>query len=350
MDKFKEKYEVERLVASGAFSPVYLSREKKTGTPCAVKFIRNVATNSPVPTPRVQEHYFKNESKILKLIQNNPHPYICNIKELLEDDEGMLVVQEFVSNGTLFEWVSRVEHKKNREEKVRKMFWKILCAVDHLHNNLWIVHRDIKLENIMLDNNKDPKVIDFNLSTRWSKDKVISTEFCGSLLYCPPELLRKKSYSGPPQDVWSLGVLLYVMLFSIFPFGPEEKREEELGREESTNGKGKETQLFLFEEEEEGEEEETQKKREQERQETKEEIIKKIIEGKFSVPSSSSLVINILRSVLVVNPRKRPTITELKAHPWFERERREEERGRRGSWMGTKEKLNWKMEKKRSIL
>jgi len=336
MEEFKAKYEVERMVASGAFNSIYLARDKTNDSLRAVKYVRKTFLGNKNSSPQLHEQrYFKNELKVLKTIKNNPHPNICKVKELYEDEEGLLVVQEYLGKGTLFDWISRIEHKKNREEKVRKMFWKILKAVDHLHNNLWIVHRDLKLENIMLDWNKEPKIVDFNLSTCWSKEKLISTEFCGSLLYCPPELLLKKSYRGPPQDIWSLGVLLYVMLFSTFPFTIE---EEEIKREEEGKIDADENFLLLFEEEEEEEKKREEKrkeeiqKREQERQETLIEIKKKIIERKFTIPSSSSpspLVVNLLCSLLQNHPKKRPTIIELKAHPWFERERREEERGKR---------------------
>eukprot|EP01097_Dermamoeba_algensis_P006885 TRINITY_DN4299_c0_g1_i1.p1 TRINITY_DN4299_c0_g1~~TRINITY_DN4299_c0_g1_i1.p1 ORF type:complete len:346 (-),score=85.27 TRINITY_DN4299_c0_g1_i1:61-1098(-) len=316
MEEFKQKYEVERLLANGTSCSVYLVKDRKKGHHCVAKYMQKSLTSSPAYSS--QERRFKNQTKILKTIQNNTHSNICKIKEFIEDEASLLVVQDYVGGGTLLEWVCRNAHKKNREEKVRKMFWKILTAVDFLHNNLWIIHRDLKLENILLDKNKEPKLIDFNLSASWSKEKLIHSEFCGSLLYCAPEILKKKPYRGPEQDIWSLGVVLYVLLYTYFPFHPDEEEEEEVEENEAT--------LFPFEEETE-EIEALKKEKEQQKMEIRVEVAKKIIEGQFHTPSTiSASAINLIRSILLPNPKKRPSIAEIKAHPWFERERSEEKR------------------------
>jgi serine/threonine protein kinase len=315
MEEFKLKYEVERLLANGTFCSVFLVKERKKHQHHVVKYVQKLSSSSPACSS-LQERSHKNHVKVLKKLQNYPHPNVCKIKEVFEDDASLLVVQEHVNGGTLLDWVCRSEHKKNREEKARKIFWKLLDAVEFLHNGLWIIHRDLKLENVLLDRNKEPKVIDFNLSTSWSKEKLINTEFCGSLLYCPPEILKKKPYRGPAQDVWSLGVLLYVLLYATFPFQPEEDETEE--NEENPL-------LFPFEDEEGAD----VHKKDQQKQELRVEIAKKIIEGKFSTPATiSAPAINLLRSILVANPKRRPSINEIKAHPWFDSLRVEEKRVR----------------------
>lgn len=338
MEEFKLKYEVERLLSHGSFCPVYLVRDRKKQNHYAVKYVQKISSASSPAYSSLKERSYKNETKILKKLQNSPHPNICQIKEVIEDESCLLIVQEYASGGTLLDWVCRSEQKKNREEKIRKFFWKLLNAVDFLHNNLWIVHRDIKLDNVLLDQNKEPKLIDFNLSSSWSKEKLISTEFCGSLLYCPPEILLKKPYRGPAQDIWSLGVLLYVMLYTIFPFQPD---EEDVDSDREEIGP-----LFPFDEE--TEENEDVQKRDQ--VELRTEIAKKILDGKFTTPSTiSAHAINLLRLILVVNPKKRPSISEIKSHPWFERERSEERRFLRSPTHLNKEKERREKERKRDF-
>eukprot|EP01097_Dermamoeba_algensis_P005648 TRINITY_DN3584_c0_g2_i1.p1 TRINITY_DN3584_c0_g2~~TRINITY_DN3584_c0_g2_i1.p1 ORF type:complete len:312 (-),score=63.65 TRINITY_DN3584_c0_g2_i1:781-1716(-) len=108
--------------------------------------------------------------------------------------------------------------------KPKKIFWSVANAVQHLHS-LGVVHRDIKLENICVGRDGETKLVDFNLCTTWSPEKKLKT-YCGSLCYCAPEICLAQPYTGPEVDVWSLGVLLYVLLFCRFPFDPCVERPE----------------------------------------------------------------------------------------------------------------------------
>ena len=88
--------------------------------------------------------------------------------------------------------------------------------MDYCHNKC-IAHRDIKLENILLDDDNNLKIIDFGFSTCIPNDKKVKM-FCGTPSYMAPEIVSKKEYCGPPADIWALGVLLFALLCGTFPF------------------------------------------------------------------------------------------------------------------------------------
>ena len=96
------------------------------------------------------------------------------------------------------------------------MFKAIVSAIAYCHSKQ-ICHRDIKLENILLDEQGNPKLIDFGFSTCIPNDKKVKI-FCGTPSYMSPEIVQKIEYNGPPADVWALGVLLYALLTGTFPF------------------------------------------------------------------------------------------------------------------------------------
>lgn len=106
--------------------------------------------------------------------------------------------------------------RRLEEEEARTLFRQIVEAIDYLHKKN-IAHRDIKLENILLDESHKIKIIDFGFSVVTQKDKLLNI-YCGTPSYMSPELAMKKDYQGWHADVWALGVLLYVFLCGKFPF------------------------------------------------------------------------------------------------------------------------------------
>ena len=107
-------------------------------------------------------------------------------------------------------------NNKITEEKSRQFFRQIICAIYHLHK-LGIVHRDLKTENILLDENQNIKIIDFGFSNLYSMGHYLNT-YCGSPNYASPELLLRKKYIGPEVDIWSAGVVLYTIMVGKTPF------------------------------------------------------------------------------------------------------------------------------------
>lgn len=134
------------------------------------------------------------------------------------------VVMEYVGSQSLHQYLKSKPDRRLEESEAKRMFKQVISAVNYMHQKS-IVHRDIKLENILLDDsNTNIKLIDFGFSIYIPSDKKLSI-FCGTPQYMSPEIVAKKEYYGPPADVWATGILLYIMLVGQFPFkAPDEKK------------------------------------------------------------------------------------------------------------------------------
>ena len=121
------------------------------------------------------------------------------------------------AGGELFDYL--VKHGKMAETKARRFFQQIVCAVEYCHRHK-IVHRDLKPENLLLDENLNVKIADFGLSNIMTDGNFLKTS-CGSPNYAAPEVISGKLYAGPEVDVWSCGVILYVLLVGRLPFDDE---------------------------------------------------------------------------------------------------------------------------------
>ena len=121
---------------------------------------------------------------------------------------------EYVNGGQMLDYI--ISHGKLKEKQARKFARQIASALDYCHRNS-IVHRDLKIENILISKNGDIKIIDFGLSNLFSPQYHLKT-FCGSLYFAAPELLQAKQYTGPEVDIWSFGIVLYVLVCGKVPF------------------------------------------------------------------------------------------------------------------------------------
>jgi serine/threonine protein kinase KIN1/2 len=121
---------------------------------------------------------------------------------------------EFVNGGQMLDYI--ISHGRLKEKNARKFARQIASALDYCHRNS-IVHRDLKIENILISKTGDIKIIDFGLSNLFSPRDHLKT-FCGSLYFAAPELLQAKQYTGPEVDIWSFGVVLYVLVCGKVPF------------------------------------------------------------------------------------------------------------------------------------
>lgn len=142
------------------------------------------------------------------------HPYICGLKDVLKTNNHWYMLFEYVNGGQMLDYI--ISHGRLKEKHARKFARQIASALDYCHKNS-IVHRDLKIENILISKTGDIKIIDFGLSNLYAPGSLLKT-FCGSLYFAAPELLQAQPYDGPEVDVWSFGIVLYVLVCGKVPF------------------------------------------------------------------------------------------------------------------------------------
>ncbi|GIX61071.1 histone kinase SNF1, putative [Babesia caballi] len=146
------------------------------------------------------------------------HPNVIYVHELIDTPTTVFIVMEYVEGGELFDYIS--QRSRLSEKEAIRMMRQVLSAVDFCHNKM-ICHRDIKPENILLDSNMNIKLGDFGLSNFMREGECLRTP-CGSPNYASPEVICGKSYSGPEIDIWSCGIIFYVLLCGCLPFDDDE--------------------------------------------------------------------------------------------------------------------------------
>ncbi|KAF8115834.1 hypothetical protein N665_0025s0281 [Sinapis alba] len=206
------KYEMGRLLGKGTFAKVYYGKEITSGECVAIKVINK---DHVLKRPGMMEQ-IKREISIMKLVR---HPNIVELKEVMATKTKIFFVMEFVRGGELFDKISK---GKLQEDAARRYFQQLISAVDYCHSR-GVSHRDLKPENLLLDENGDLKISDFGLSAlpeQILQDGLLHTQ-CGTPAYVAPEVLRKKGYDGAKADIWSCGVVLYVLLAGCLPFQDE---------------------------------------------------------------------------------------------------------------------------------
>ncbi|TYI80051.1 hypothetical protein E1A91_D05G064400v1 [Gossypium mustelinum] len=205
------KYEMGRLLGKGTFAKVYYAKELKSGESVAIKVINKAEVKKEGMMEQI-----KREISVTRLVR---HPNVVELKEAMATKTKIFFVMEYVRGGELF---AKVFKGKLKEEAARKYFQQLISAVDFCHSR-GVSHRDLKPENLLLDENEDLKISDFGLSAlpeQLRNDGLLHTQ-CGTPAYVAPEVLRKKGYDGSKADIWSCGVILYVLLAGFLPFQDE---------------------------------------------------------------------------------------------------------------------------------
>ncbi|KAF1897535.1 hypothetical protein Lal_00036977 [Lupinus albus] len=206
------KYKIHKLLGIGASAKVYHATNIDTGKSVAIKVVnKHKAMKSGFNTN------IEREISIMHKLHH--HPNIVKIFEVLATKTKIYIVMEFVSGGEIFQEVSTKGHLS--EDLSRKYFRQLISAVKYCHSN-GVFHRDLKLDNLLIDENKDLKVSDFGLSavkdsTQLNNDALLKT-VCGTPAYVAPEILSKKGYDGAKVDVWSCGVVLFALSVGYLPF------------------------------------------------------------------------------------------------------------------------------------
>lgn len=198
-------YVFQKTVGEGNFAKVKLATHKITGAEVAVKVIDKTLLDEK----KIGKLY--REVRIMKMLH---HPNIVKLYEVIETKHTVFLVMEYASGGELYDYL--VVHGKMKEKDARAKFRQILSAVSYCHKKR-VIHRDLKAENLLLDHNLDIKIADFGFSNYFDPESKLDT-FCGSPPYAAPELFQGRKYTGPEVDIWSLGVILYVLTTGCLPF------------------------------------------------------------------------------------------------------------------------------------
>ncbi|XP_058771474.1 CBL-interacting serine/threonine-protein kinase 12-like [Vicia villosa] len=202
------RFEIGKLLGHGTFAKVYYAKNLKTGEGVAIKVI----DKEKILKGGLVAH-IKREISILRRVR---HPNIVQLFEVMATKTKIYFVMEYVRGGELF---NKVAKGRLKEEVARKYFQQLISAVGFCHAR-GVYHRDLKPENLLLDENGNLKVSDFGLSAvsdQIRQDGLFHT-FCGTPAYVAPEVLARKGYDGAKVDLWSCGVVLFVLMAGYLPF------------------------------------------------------------------------------------------------------------------------------------
>ena len=276
-------YKYGRIIGQGAFGKVNIGLNVLTGRIVAIKSIDKFKLGSN--SENMKRVLYENN-----LVKKLNHPNITKILEMFENDKYFLIIMEYINGGNLFNFVKK--RRKLSEKTAKFLFRQIILGIQYMHNKN-IVHRDIKLENILIDLNNNIKICDFGISLILNSFSDILYDKCGTPMYMAPEILlsnknKNIGYNGPPVDIWSAGIALYIMLSGNVPFNITEIVNEKNGKEFNGNY-------------------------------SKNNILQYCIINKKpkKIDDISELANDLLQGLLVKNPKKRLNCEQILNHPWL---------------------------------
>ena len=201
-------YKYGRKIGQGAFGKVNLGLHILTGRVIAIKSFKKQNC-----TEKNMERII-NERDIMKKLNNKN---IIKILDYFEDENYIFIVMEYINGGNLYSFIKK--RMKLKEKMVKYIFKQIISAINYIHKHN-IVHKDIKLENILLDINHGIKICDFGIAKKVNSPDQLFYGISGTPLYMAPEIFYKSNfgYQGFPVDVWASGIALYIMLSGELPF------------------------------------------------------------------------------------------------------------------------------------
>ncbi|XP_076904982.1 CBL-interacting protein kinase 5-like isoform X2 [Bidens hawaiensis] len=259
-----QRYELGKLLGHGTFAKVYHARNLKTNQSVAVKIIDK---------GKIMEaglmNQIKREISVMRLVK---HPNVVQLYEVMANKTNIYFAMEYIKGGELFDKVAKGRLK---EDAARKYFQQLISAIDFCHSR-GVCHRDLKPENLLIDESGKLKISDFGLSAvseSRRQDGLLHT-MCGTPAYVAPEVINTKGYDGVKADIWSCGVILFVLLAAYLPFYDANLMN----------------------------------------------MYKKISKGSFKCPQwFSPEVKGLLFRILDTNPNTRITAPEIMQHSWFKK-------------------------------
>ncbi|KQK03246.1 CBL-interacting protein kinase 5 [Brachypodium distachyon] len=258
------RYELGRMLGQGTFAKVYHARHLASNQSVAIKVIDK---EKVLRVGMIEQ--IKREISIMRLVR---HPNVVHLHEVMASKSKIYFAMEYVRGGELF---GKVARGRLKEDAARKYFQQLIGAVDFCHSR-GVYHRDLKPENLLVDEHGNLKVSDFGLSALkecQKQDGLLHTT-CGTPAYVAPEIINKKGYDGAKADIWSCGIILFVLLAGYLPF--------------------QDSNLV--------------------------EMYRKISKGDVRYPHwFTSDVRKLLCKLLDPNPNSRITIEKLVEHPWFKK-------------------------------
>ncbi|KAI0871999.1 kinase-like protein [Hypoxylon argillaceum] len=212
LDEFSNKdlknvgnYSLGKLIGKGSFGKVYLAHHKLTNGSKVVLKSAN-----------------KDDSNLAREIHHHRqfvHPHIARLYEVIVTESLVWLVLEYCPGDELYNYL--LNHGPLPVDKVQKIFTQLVGAVSYVHQQS-CVHRDLKLENILLDKHENVKLVDFGFTREYEGKSNYLQTFCGTICYSAPEMLKGEKYAGEKVDVWSLGVILYALLCGELPFDDDD--------------------------------------------------------------------------------------------------------------------------------
>ena len=253
-------FKILKTLGEGEFGKVKSAEEIKTGQKVSIKILNKNKIQG--------KENFNQIVREIKILKELNHPNLIKLYQIIEDNNNYYIVTEYASGGELFNLIVKNKHLTENDASI--FFTQLIFALEFLKIKN-ISHRDIKPENILIRNNKELLLIDFGLSCQFNEGELINTP-CGSPCYAAPEMLLGNNYNGLASDIWSCGIVLFTMVCGYLPY------------EEETNEK----------------------------------LYKKIYSTKLEIPDRiSSQCKDLLNKLLEVNPRKRPSLEEIKNHKFL---------------------------------
>ena len=254
-------YKILKKLGEGNFSTVKLASHSLTGEKVAIKILEKTKVTKLEEKERINRE--------LAIMRKLNHYNIAKLYQIVETKLTIYLIQENVPGKEFMEYLTK--KGKLKEIEACKFFHQIISALEYMHQ-CGVAHRDFKPENILITKDDTVlKIIDFGLGNIYKNNQLLKTA-CGSPCYAPPEMIKEESYNGAKSDIWSSGIILYLMLCGKLPFYHEQN----------------------------------------------EVMYEQILSGKFEHPNFlSDNAKDLLNKIIEVDPKKRLNFEEIKSHPWF---------------------------------